>query len=187
MDKKFPYGYDFDAYIDKAFEQLKADFPWATREMIAEHTCYGIEKVGDEYQYVAYWNNNEGKREAYPQKTDCEGFLKDLANGHEWELEHANPVKEYINVPATCTYSGDWYLEIYRIRKHELGGYSAYVQAGNRSAGGSRTFFIPVSYLQLPWEEFLDKYLDLVSPGSFYVGRDDLENTPGLKEFLGYQ
>ena len=66
MVKKFPYGYDVNAYIDKAFEQ-------------------------------------------------------------------------YIDVPATNTYSCDWYLEIYRIRKHELGGYSAYVQAGNRSAGGSRT------------------------------------------------
>ena len=113
MVKKFPYGYDVNAYIDKAFEQ-------------------------------------------------------------------------YIDVPATNTYSCDWYLEIYRIRKHEMGGYSAYVQAGNRSAGGSRTFFIPVSYLRLPWEEFLDKYLELVSPGSFYVGRKDLENCPGLKEFLNF-
>ena len=38
MVKKFPYGHDVNAYIDKAFEQLKADFPWATRDMIAEHT-----------------------------------------------------------------------------------------------------------------------------------------------------
>jgi hypothetical protein len=141
MDMKFPYGYDVNAYIDKAFEQMKADFPWATRDMIAEHTRYGIEKVGGDYQYVAYWNNDKGKREAFPQKTDCEGFLKSLVEGHEWELEHANPVKEYINVPATCTYSCDWYL---------------------------------------------DKYLDLVSPGSFYVGRKDMENCPGLKEFMGF-
>ena len=46
MNEKFPYGYDLNAYIDKAFEQMKADFPWATRDMIAEHTCFGIEKVG---------------------------------------------------------------------------------------------------------------------------------------------
>ena len=32
MSEKFPYGYDLNAYIDKAFEQMKADFPWATRE-----------------------------------------------------------------------------------------------------------------------------------------------------------
>ena len=93
MVKKFPYGYDVNAYIDKAFEQLKADFPWATREMIAEHTLYGIAKVGSRYQYVAFWSNDEGKPEPYPQKTDCEGFIKKLYEGHEWELERANPRK----------------------------------------------------------------------------------------------
>lgn len=66
MREKFPYGYDLNAYIDKAFELLKADFPWATRDMIAEHTCYGIEKVGDDYQYVTYRNRGDGTRKAYP-------------------------------------------------------------------------------------------------------------------------
>ena len=32
MVKKFPYCYDVNAYIDKAFEQLKADFPWASED-----------------------------------------------------------------------------------------------------------------------------------------------------------
>ena len=50
--EKFPYGYDLNAYIDKAFEQMKADFPWATRDMIPEQTYYGIEKVGDDYQEI---------------------------------------------------------------------------------------------------------------------------------------
>ena len=52
MSEKFPYGYDLNAYIDKAFEQMKADFPWATRDMIPEQTYYGIEKVGDDYQEI---------------------------------------------------------------------------------------------------------------------------------------
>ena len=43
MSEKFPYGYDLNAYID---EHMKADFPWATRDMIAEHTCFGIDYVG---------------------------------------------------------------------------------------------------------------------------------------------
>ena len=37
---------------------------------------------------------------------------------------------------------------------------------------------------------YIDKafeYLDLVSPGPFYVGRNDLENCLGLKEFMGYK
>ena len=58
MSEKFPYGYDVNAYIDKAFEQMKADFPWATREMIAENTNLGIEKMEGEYQYVRKWKAN---------------------------------------------------------------------------------------------------------------------------------
>ena len=186
MSKKFPYGYDVNAYIDKAFELMKQDFSWATRDMIAEHTNYGIEKVGDDYEYVSYHSRYDGTLKPYPENIDCDEFIRRLVSGHDWELEHGNPVKETFDVQATCRCSGDWNLEIYRIQKHKLGGYSAYIQAGNRSAGGSRTFFIPSSYLQLPWEEFLDKYLDLVIPGSYYVGRADLERDPRIKEFLGF-
>ena len=186
MSEKFPYGYDLNAYIDKAFELLKADFPWATRDMIAEHTCLSIEKVGDDYQYVTYRNRGDGTRKVYPLDTDCEGFLKRLASDHDWELGKANPVKESIDVQASNGCNGGWYLENYRIQKHEKGGYSACITAGNRSVGGSRTFFIPASYLRLPWEEFLDKYFELVPPGSFYVGRDDLERVSHIKEFLGF-
>ena len=186
MNKKFPFGYDVNAYIDKAFEQMREDFPWATRDMIAEHTNYGIEKVGDDYQYVSYHAKYDGTLEARPNDIDSEEFIRRLSSGHDWELESTNPVKETMDVPASCRCSGDWFLEVYRIQKHELGGFSAHVQAGNRSAGGSRTFFIPASYFKLPWEVFLDKYLELVPPGSFYVDRDDLENAVGLKEFLGF-
>ena len=187
MNEKFPYGYDVNAYIDKAFERMKADFPWATREMITNDIYIGIEKVGDDYEYVSYLSMGNGKKEIRPLQVDSEEFISRLASGHEWGLEMENPVEAFIDVPASCRCSGDWFLETYQIRKHEKGGYSTHVQAGNRSAGGSRTFFIPASYLKLPWEEFLDKYLELVSPGPFYVGRDDMEKAPGLKEFLGYE
>ena len=104
MNERFLYGYNLNAYIDKAFEQMKADFPWATRDMIAGHTYFGIEKVGDDYQYVRYYNTYDGK------------LSPDI----------------------------------------------------------------------LSWEEFLDKYLDLATPGSFYVGKADLEHDPRIKEFLGF-
>ena len=135
MSEKFPYGYDLNAYIDKAFEQMKADFPWATRDMIAEHTYYGIEKVGDDYQYVRYYSY------CSPDilNVDCEEFIRRLTKDHDWELEEANPVKECIDVEASNRCSGDWFLECYQIQKHEKGGYSVYVTAGNRSAGGSKT------------------------------------------------
>ena len=187
MNEKFPYGYDVNAYIDKAFEQMKADFPWATREMIADNTNLGIAKIDGEYEYVSYHSQYDGTKKAYKEDMDCEAFLRRLASGRDWELQRANPVKEYIDVQASNTCSGDWFLECYRIQKHELGGYSAYITAGNRSAGGSRTIFIPASYFKLPWDEFLDKYLSLVSPGSFFVSRSDLERAPRIKEFLGYK
>ena len=186
MDDRFPYGYDVDAYINKAFEQLRADFPWATREMITEHNRYGIEKMGDEHQYVSYSTWSDGTRKVYAMDTDSDKFIRKLADGHEWELEQANPVASFIDVQAKDTCHGDWYLEQYRIRKHKLGGYSVSITAGNRSAGGSRTFFIPASYFKLCWDDFLKSYLQLVSPGPFYVDRDDLENSPGVKAFLGY-
>ena len=110
MSKKFPYGYDVNAYIDKAFEQMKQDFPWATREMIAENTNLGIEKVGDDYQYVSYHSQYDGTLKPYPEDIDCEEFLHRLASGRDWELQRANPVKERIDVEATNGCLGDWYL-----------------------------------------------------------------------------
>ncbi len=35
-------------------------------------------------------------------------------------------------------------------------------------------------------ERFPYGYLDLATPGSFYVGRADLERDPLIKEFLGF-
>jgi hypothetical protein len=95
-------------------------------------------------------------------------------------------VKESFFVRPARVSSAGWDLEIYKIEKRELGGFSVYIQAGNRSAGASKSFYIPQDYFKLPWEEFLDKYLQLASPSSFYVNKTDLENAPGLKEFLGF-
>ena len=186
MSKKFPYGYDVNAYIDKAFERMKELYPWATKEMFRKGWSYAIEQVDGKHQYVTYYKWEDGQIDREVLDCDGEGFIETIIGHHHSRIEYENPVVETFNVPASCTYSDDWYLEIYRIQKHQLGGYSAYVQAGNRSAGGSRTFFIPPAYFKLPWEEFLDKYLELVPPGPFYVGRTDLENAKGLKEFLGY-
>lgn len=186
MNKKFPYGYDVNVYIDKALERMKEIYPWASKEMFRKAWSYAIEKVNEEYQYVTYFKWEDGQTDREVLNCDGERFIETIINHHHSWIEGENPVKDTFDVPATCTCRGDWYLEIYRIQKHKLGGYSAFVQAGNRSAGGSRTFFIPPAYFKLPWEEFLDKYLELVPPGSFYVRRTDLENVKGLKEFLGY-
>ena len=102
MNEKFPYGYDVNAYIDKAFERMKADFPWATREMITNDIYIGIEKVGDDYEYVSYLSMGNGKTEIRPLQVDSEEFINRLASGHEWGLEMENPVEAFIDVPASC-------------------------------------------------------------------------------------
>ena len=50
MSEKFPYGYDVNAYIDKAFERMKETYFWATKEMLNSEWTYAIEQdEGGEY------------------------------------------------------------------------------------------------------------------------------------------
>ena len=57
MNEKFPYGYDVNIYIDKAFEQMKESYFWATKEMLNPEWTYAIEQDEDgEYQYVTYYD-----------------------------------------------------------------------------------------------------------------------------------
>ena len=186
MNEKFPYGYDVNAYIDKALERMKEQYPWAKKEMFRKEWSYAIEQENGEYQYVAYFNWGKGEIERRVLNCDGEEFIETVIDHHHDWIEDENPVTATFNVQTSCKFSRDWFLEDYRFQKHELGGYSTFIQAGNRSAGGSRTFFIPPAYFKLPWEEFLDKYLELVPPGFFYASRADLENAEGLKEFLGF-
>lgn len=186
MNEKFPYGYDVNTYIDKAFERMKALYPWAKKEMLRKNWSYTIEQVDGEYQYVTYFKWYDGEIERKVLNCDGEQFIETFIEHHHSWIETENPVTETFDVPVKCGFDGGWYLEIYRLQKHQLGGFSAFVQAGNRSAGGSRTFFIPPAYFKLSWEEFLDKYLETVPPGAFYADRDDLEKAEDLKQFLGY-
>ena len=55
MNEKFPYGYDVNVYIDKAFERMKELYPWAKKEMFRKEWSYAIEKVNDEFQFVTYF------------------------------------------------------------------------------------------------------------------------------------
>ena len=188
MDERFPYGYDVQVYLDKAFEQLKETMFWATKEMLDDRYVYTIEQENGVYNFVSYYKQDDGgTQRSVLDYCDWKGFIDHWVFMNDWYAEKHNPVKEYMGVEASNKMSCGWALEIYQIRKHELGNFSVYVQAGNRSAGASKTYYIPQDYLKLPWEEFLDKYIDLVATGSCYVTRNDIEETEGLKEFLGFK
>ena len=187
MNDLFPYGYDVNVYIDKAMEIMKKTYPWATKDMLRKKQSYAIEESNGEHKYVSYfeWSKKDIERNVL----DCNGktFIDTIISNNKYSIENSNPVIERFKVDwkGRIELSGDWNLEGYKFRKHKLGGYSAWVQGGNRYTGGSRTFFIPPDYFNGSYDEFLDKYVKLV-PFYFGLGKKDLEKIPELKKFLGF-
>ncbi|MBR0137846.1 MAG: hypothetical protein IJM15_05500 [Erysipelotrichaceae bacterium] len=186
MSSKFKYGYNVEKYIDKAIEKMKDTYPWAERSMFREQWRYAIEKKNGIYQYVSYFDWGKGDIERQIRDVDAEGFIDSIIEDNSDWIEDANMIVDTFEVPHYGIEIAGWYLESYQFRKHALGGYSAFVQAGNRSTGGSRTFFIPPHYMEGTFSEFLDLYCELV-PGHFGLVRSDLEDVEGLKEFLGFK
>ena len=185
MSKKFPYGYDVEKYINKAIEKMKFTYPWAKRELFDKRYEYLIEKSNNKYQYayIYHWPDSSKKTVL---DMDSERFINQIIWDQEYEIQKYNGVKDIFVVPGQsgkCNHG--WYLEKYEFRSHELGGYSVFCQAGDRVTGGSRTFFIPPSYFDGTYDEFLDKYIELVPP-SFGFTKEELANIPELAKFLGY-
>jgi hypothetical protein len=188
MSKKYPYGYDVDKYIDKAIEIMKETYPWAKREFFRKEYSFAIEKNGRSYDFVTYFKWSTGNIERNVIKGTGEDFIKEIISVEKSWIESANPTKDIFKIPIECeTKVSGWYLECYEFRTHELGGYSSYVQAGDRTTGGSREFFLPPKIFKGTFSEFLDKYFDIVPPGSFGLSKDYLLEIDGLKEFLGFK
>lgn len=185
MSKKFPYGYNIDNYIEKAIEKMKETYFWVNKDMFDKKYEFSIKKIDNNYQYIStyHWDDRDDTK-----ILDCdgEGFIENIINCQRYVVESANKVKEIFEVPGQAGKKlTGWYLERYEFRSHELGGYSVFVQAGDRVAGGSRTFFIPMSYFSGDYSDFLDKYCNLV-PASFGFTKKELLNIKELKKFLGY-
>ena len=191
MSKKFPYGYDVNVYIDKALVKMKYLYPWASRNLFDKRYVYSIEKIGNRYEYVYTYTYSYDDHEEISRHVltgyDSDRFIDSIVYDQEYKIQDYNKVKEVFVVPGQsgkCNLG--WYLERYEFRSHMLGGFSVFCQAGDRVAGGSRTFFIPNDYFNGSYEEFLDKYIKLVPP-SFGFTKDELLNIPELKKFLGFK
>ena len=185
MSKKFPYGYDVNVYIDKAVEKMKFTYPWASRDLFDNRYEYYIEKKNNKYEYCYVYHYDDEDRK-YVLDKDGDGFIDYIIFQQEYKIESYNEVTDVFVVPGQsgkCLHG--WYLERYEFRKHEMGGFSVFCQAGDRTTGGSRTFFIPPSYFKGTYEEFMDKYIELVPP-SFGFTKEELLKIPELKKFLEY-
>ncbi len=185
MNERFPYGQDANAYIDKAFEKIKETYPWATKDMFGKAYSYTIEEEEGKMVFVKYIKQSDDSVDRRVIGSDEDRFIKTIVRDNEWYIEKANPVKDIYELPIGGVDICGWTLERYEFRSHILGGYSSMIQAGNRSTGGSREFFIPPSFLEGTYEEFLAKYNDMV-PGVFVLEKEWLENAQELKAFLGF-
>ena len=183
----FFLGTDIEAYIEEALRRLKKKYFWAMREMFDKHRTYKIEETDGKKEFVSIytWDDKTSKREA--EGWDGELFIEKIVNDQYWMIENANDVKEVFDVrPDYGVDCHGWCLERFEFRSHVLGGYSAFVQAGDRCTGVSREFFFDQDQMSGTFEEFLQKNGELLS-GAFGLDRDYMREFKGLKEFLGFK
>ena len=182
---KFAYGYDIDVYLEKAYEKVKKDYRWLEKSMLEECWQYAIRQVKGEWEFV----RKSGEEDEYRvwDVSSADGFLKDVEREYQDAALKVNPVVEEHPVPFGSVDINGWGLEKYIVYRLQSGDYKVYVQAGDRTTGGSRTFFItPDCFEAENYEAFLDRYLEIVPGGSFGLGKADLMADPELKKFFGY-
>ena len=184
---KFIYKYDINKYLDKVYKRVLELYPWTNMDIIKEE--YEIEKIGKKYEFVYYYENYDGERTRrvldWVKTTD--DFFDYVIGSIEDSLIWNTPIKETFKMSIERgTSLHGWYLERYEFNKLSGGGYSVFIQAGDRTTGGSRTFLIPQHYFNGTYYEFLDKYISLVPPSHFGFSREEFEEDKELAKFLGF-
>lgn len=183
----FYLGEDADAYVDEALKRLTRDYPWATKERMDDHYSYKIEETDGKKEFVKYYTWDDGTSNRYAEGWDGELFVQQIVEDHRTHIEWQNEIKEVFDVrPDYGVDLAGWHLERFEFRSHELGSYSCFVQAGDRSAGASRTFFFTPEMMSGTFEEFLNSNDELFL-GAFGLNKDYMREFKGLKEFLGFR
>ena len=179
---KFRYGMDIEVYLEKAFKNVKKDYRWLDKKMLK---CrYSIEQINGEWEFVQRF---DGYSQYYVcDNPTAESFIESVEHNYQDAALCENPAVSSYDVPFGHVEIHGWNLESYRISKLKSGDYKACVTAGDRTTGGSRDFFItPYCFEAKTYDEFLDRYLEIV-PSSFGLGKNDLLPDVKLKKFLGY-
>ena len=184
-EDKFKYGYDIEVYIEKAFENVKKDYRWLDKKMLEDACHYVIKKVNGEWEFVGKYKGN--KYEFVSDVSSADRFIENLEYEYQTEALRANPVVDVYEPPFKRVEIHGWTLEKYVFSKLKTGDYKVDVQAGDRVTGGSREFFItPYCFEAKTYEEFLERYLEIVPGKSFGLSRKNLLPDKNLKRFLGY-
>jgi hypothetical protein len=184
-EEKFKLGTDINVYLDKAFNSVKKDYRWLDKKMLAKSWQYDIQRVDGDLEFVRKYCN-ESEYSVYDVES-AERFIECLEyNYQSAALGENKTVASYAPKFGHISIHG-WNLESYVFYKLESGDYKVSVTAGDRTAGGSREFFItPYCFEAKTYEQFLERYLEIVPENSFGLGKKELLPNEELKKFLGY-
>ena len=184
-NRKFRLGQDIEVYIEKAFENVKKDYHWLDRKTADAQYRYEIKKIGGSLEFVVYYGDSKNY-----YVCDCdssERFIELVEHDYQNAALRANSVVSSYEVHFGHVEIHGWNLERYVFSKLQSGDYKVNVQAGDRVTGGGREFFITPSCFEADtYEEFLDRYLEIVPGRSFGLYKEDLLPDKKLKKFLGY-
>ncbi len=185
-EKKFRLGMDIKVYLDKAYENVKKEYHWLSKELIRKNQdyYYSIMQPEEDWEFVKTYKTGG---DYICECGTSEAFIESVENDYRQLALSANKVVDMYEVPFGHVVIHGWNLERYDIYKMETGDYKVNVTAGDRVAGGSREFFItPHCFKAKSYEEFLDRYLEIVPGESFGLTKKDLLSDKKLKKFLGY-
>jgi hypothetical protein len=184
-EEKFRYGKEIEVYLKKAYDNVKKDYTWLDKKMVGNSFKYAIKQVDGDWEFVRQYDVNEGDTVLDFESADQ--FIMSVEQEYQQAALSANPVVAEYAVPFGRVDLNGWGLEKYVFYKLSSGDYKVFVQAGDRTTGGSREFFItPHCFEAGSYEEFLDRYLEIVPGSSFGMEKKDLLPNKQLKEFLGY-
>ena len=183
-DVKFSLGTDIEVYLDKAYANVKREYTWIDKKKIKKACRFEIREVDGDLEFVRYYNDGQF------YVCDCdsaERFIERVESDYQSEALRSNPVVAEYPVKFGQVEMHGWYLEKYVVSKLGSGDYKVNVQAGDRVTGGGREFFItPHCFEAKTYDEFLDRYQEIVPGSSFGLSKKDLLADNGLKKFLGY-
>ncbi len=183
--EKFKLGTDISVYLEKAFNNVKKDYRWLDKKMLCKTWQYDIQTVDGDLEFVRRYRD-EGEYSVYDVES-AEQFIEWVEHDYQsLALRENKTVATYAPGFGHISLHG-WNLESYVFCKLKSGDYMVSVTAGNRTTGGSRDFFItPYCFEAKTYEEFLDRYLEIVPDYSFGLGKKELLPDKELKKFLGY-
>ncbi len=186
--EKFKYGTDINVYLDKAYEKVKKDYRWADRKMLDEACRYAIKEVGGDLEFAEICNagsdsaGSENDRFTVLDFSSADSFIESAEHEYQRAALRTNPPVAEYPVPFGHIEIYGWNLEKYVFSRLKTGDYKVTVQAGDRVTGGTREFFITPDCFEVgTYEEFLDRYLEIVPASSFGLSKEALLSDTKLK------